>query len=290
MWIVILLLTGVLLVGVAVMKVRTDRQENVVQLKARICSMLTTGKTRLFNIYGVIKKLSVTVWWRYKALAMPLKVAIAAGCSVIWLIVFVAVFIGHPHNTSSPAATKKAVIKQRRLENKSNSSSSITGGVNDDLTDLQAKLVHIEKMLSSRRSVVNIDQVRADIHGLNQEITHIEQDNKTQYSALRSQITNLSSQLDRYQKTTASKLDEIEAVKNKVTCVSRSHLPFTVQSIDMVNGRNVVSVLYANMVSPLENDFTLAGWKLASSDYEHQTARFVNRTGVCASVNLNGHF
>jgi len=138
MWIVILLLTGVLLVGVAAMKVRTDRQENIVHLKARICSMLTTEKTRLFNIYGVIKKLSVTVWRRYKALAMPLKVAIAAGCSVILLIVFAAVFMGHSHNTVASVSTKKAVIKQSSSVNKPHSS-SLTGGVNDGLTDLQAK-------------------------------------------------------------------------------------------------------------------------------------------------------
>ncbi len=264
-------------------------------LKIRISAILDTTKNKVINSFFFIKGGSVTLLKRYQSLAMHLKVAIASGVGIIFLIVVVAIFSGHHHKATSYSVTKNTPMVEANLANQSSSTttsapSSGAHGINDDLTDLQAKLANIEKMLSSHRSVVNIDKVRADIHSLNQEITQIEQDNKAQYSALRSQITSLSSQLGSYQKTTTSKLDEIEAVKNKVKCLSSSHLPFTVQSIDMVNGRNVVSVLYANMVSPLENDFTLAGWKLSSSDYEHQTARFVNRKGVCASVNLNGNF
>lgn len=259
-------------------------------LKSRISAILNSTKNKVINSSFFIKKGSAALLKRYQSLAIHLKVAIAAGVGIIFLIVVVAIFSGHRHKTASSVIAQKTPMVAANLANQSASTTAGSPGINDDLTDLQAKLANIEKMLSSHRSVVNIDKVRADIHSLNQEITQIEQDNKAQYSALRSQITSLSSQLGSYQKTTTSKLDEIEAVKNKVKCLSSSHLPFTVQSIDMVNGRNVVSVLYANMVSPLENDFTLAGWKLSSSDYEHQTARFVNRKGVCASVNLNGNF
>ena len=262
-------------------------------LKTRISAILNGTKNKVINSCIFIKNGNAALLKRYQSLAIHLKVAIAAGVGIIFLIVVVAIFSGHRHKTSLSVAAQKTPMVTANLANQSESTtpgSSESHGINDDLTDLQAKLASIEKMLSSHRSVVNIDQVRADIHSLNQEITQIVQDNKAQYSALRSQITSLSSQLGSYQKTTTSKLDEIEAVKNKVKCLSSSHLPFTVQSIDMVNGRNVVSVLYANMVSPLENDFTLAGWKLSSSYYEHQTARFVNRKGVCASVNLNGNF
>lgn len=268
----------------------SDSKEKGLRLKERVSLTFNAIKKQMFNGCSFIKKSSVALFDRYKLLAMHLKVAIAAGVGVILLIIIAAIFSGHHHKSTLPVASNKTPMKEANIIAKSVPTPSVTGGVNDDLTDLQAKLANIEKMLSSRRSVVNIDKVRTDIHSLNQEITQIEQDNKAQYSALRSQITSLSSQLGSYQKTTTSKLDEIEAVKNKVKCLSASHLPFTVQSIDMVNGRNVVSVLYANMVSPLENDFTLAGWKLKSSDYEHQTARFVNRKGVCASVNLNGNF
>ena len=267
----------------------SDSKEKDSRLKGQVSSTFNAIKNKVFNL----KKSHVALIERYTSLAMHLKVAIAAGVSVILLIVIVAIFSGHHHKLTSSAVTKNTFMLKANLVNKSASTtptSSEAHGINDDLTDLQAKLANIEKTLSSQRSVVNIDKVRADVHSVSQEITQIEQDNKAQYSALRSQITRLSSQLGSYQKTTTSKLDEIEAVKNKVKCLSGSHLPFTVQSIDMVNGRNVVSVLYANMVSPLENDFTLAGWKLASSDYEHQTARFVNRKGVCASVSLNGNF
>lgn len=270
----------------------SDSKEKDLHLKGRKSSIFNATKNKVIGGCCFIKKSSVVLFKRYKSLAMHLKVAIAAGMGVIFLIVIVAVFSGHHHKATSSAVTKNTPMVEANLVNKSASTipaSSEAHGINDDLTDLQAKLTNIEKMLSSRRSVVNIDKVRADIHSLNQGITQIAQDNKAQYSALRSQITNLSSQLGTYQKTTTSKLNQIEAVKNKVKCLSSSHLPFTVQSIDMVNGRHVVSVLYANMVSPLENDFTLAGWKLTFSDYEHQTARFVNRKGVCASVNLNGN-
>lgn len=264
-----------------------------ISLKSRNSSILNSTKNKVINSCFFIKKGTTSILKRYQSLAMHLKVAIAAGVGIILLIVVVAIFSGHRHKTSSSVVAQETPMVAVNLTKQSVSTtpgSSGSYGINDDLTDLQAKLANIEKMLSSHHSVVNIDKVRADIHSLNQEITQIEQDNKAQYSALRSQIASLSSQLESYQKTTANKLDEIEAIKNKVKCLSSSHLPFTVQSIDMVNGRNVVSVLYANMVSPLENDFTLAGWKLSSSDYEHQTARFVNRKGVCASVNLNGSF
>lgn len=268
----------------------TDSKEKESRLKERVRSMLNTIKKTLSNSYCCIKGISAITLGRYKILAMHLKVAIVAGIGVILLIVLVTIFSGHHHGSASSVIASKPTIKPVSSIKKINLSESMTGGVNDDLTDLQAKLANIEKMLSNRRSVVNIDKVRTDIHGLNQEITQIEQENKAQYSALRSQITSLSSQLGAYQKTTTSKLNEIEAVKNKVSCLSSSHLPFTVQSIDRVNGRNVVSILYANRISPLENDFTLVGWKLTSSNYAHQSARFVNRKGVCVSVNIKDNF
>jgi hypothetical protein len=245
--------------------------------------VLNKTKGQLCQCYFLIKKMSLIILRRYQALTMFVRVVIAAGFFVIFVIILVAFFTGNHHRVApSVKAHQRAVVQH--------SPASSATGVSDDLIDLQAKLAHVEKMLSSKHSVVNIDQVKQDIKGLNQEITQIEQDNKAQYSALRLQITRLSSQLGGYQKTTTRKLDEIDAIKGKVRCLTAAHLPFTVQSIDLVNGRNVVSVMYADMVSPLENNFTLAGWKLASSNYEHQTARFISRKGVCASVNLNGTF
>ena len=268
----------------------SDRKEKYLHLKEWVSSIFSAIKNKLFNGCCFIKKSSAALFSCYKSLVMHLKVAIAAGVGVILLIIIVVIFSDYHHKSILPIVSNKTPLKETNLVAKPVLTPSITSGVNDNLTDLQAKLANIEKMLSSRRSVVNIDKVRTDIHSLNQEITQIEQDNKAQYSALHSQITSLSLRLGSYQKITTNKLDEIEAVHKKMKCLSGSYLPFVVQSIDMVNGRNVVSVLYANMVSPLENNFTLAGWKLTSSDYEHQTARFMNRKKVCASVNLNGNF
>lgn len=269
----------------------TVSKNNIAKFNSRAGVMIKMFFLFISKIYCKVKKIVVRLFQRFQALDLPLKIAASAGCCVIFIVVLIVLFSGQ--NKSSPLKnTALSVPKTQDVTSvkQFHDSSSITGGVNDDLSDLQAKLANIETMLSSRRSVVNIDKVRNDIHELTQEITLIERENKTQYSALRSQISLLSSQLGSYQKTTSDKLDEIEAVKNKVKCLNASHLPFTVQSIDMVNGRNVVSVLYAKMVSPLENDFTLAGWKLTTSDYEHQTARFVNREGVCAGVNLTSNF
>lgn len=245
------------------------------------CSLITS------LVLGKVKQVPVG----YMKLAIHMKIAIAVGVSFMLISIIAAVFSMYPKNEVAHVASNSRTFSSlNKTPEEDNVRRLIPSEVNNGLSDIQAKLANIEGMLSSRRSVVNIDKVRTDLHALGSEVKHIEQLDKNQYSALRSQINSLSSQLGDYQKMTSNKLNEIEDVRKGIKCLGASHLPFQIESIDMVNGRDVVSVMYASMVSPLENGFSLAGWKLKKSDYEHQSAMFVNHKGTCVSVNLGGNF
>lgn len=264
-------------------------KEKVLFFKKLICSKLGIFKNRIIDGCLFLKKYVVVLLNRYKLLSMQIKIVIPVSILIILILIILAASSTH-HSKANNYEANLVAEKLNSTDALKASVSPETGGLNDDLTDLQQKLANVEKMLSSRHSVINLDKVRSEINGLNQVVNQIESANKAQYNSLHSQIQDLSSQLESYQKLTASKLDEIESVNKKEKCLSASHLPFIVQSIDMVNGRDVISVLYDNMISPLENNFTLAGWRLKESDYQHQTARFVNRKGLCVNVNLNGEF
>jgi hypothetical protein len=166
----------------------------------------------------------------------------------------------------------------------------VTEKVNSGLSDLQAKLANIEVKLSGKHSVVNVDKVRRELHSLGEVVSKIERLNQSQYSSLNTHINDLTVMIAKYQKLTAKKLNEIESVKKGIKCLSSSDLPFRIESVDIVNGHNVVAVMYDKMISPLERGFALAGWKLKSSNYEQQEVVFVNKSGMCARVNLNGDF
>ena len=224
------------------------------------CSKLKALSMKLSNGYFFIKRVLSHLSMRYRALALPMKVTTVAGLGVVFLLILVALYPNPPQTAALSTLTPKASAKPVNTNSPPEPSLVMTSPVNEGLTDLQAKLAHIETLLSRKDAVLDIDKVRDEIHSLNQQIAQIEAANQAQYTALRAQIKGLSEQVGAYQKTTASKLDAIVAIKTKVRCLSGAHLPFRVQSIDEVNGTNVVSVLYANQVTPLETNFSLAGW------------------------------
>ena len=158
----------------------------------------------------------------------------------------------------------------------------------DQLTDVQAKLKGLMDMVSQSNDKPNIQVMKTTIDQLNGEIEVIKKDESDRYTALMNKITTLSAQLTTNQKETNRKFNNLVAIETHKTCLSKDKLPFKVNSIDMINGREVVSVYYDSMVTPLEQDFSLAGWKLKSANYQTQTATFVNAKGICAQSNLSG--
>ncbi len=241
-------------------------------------------KIKLKSMLDGFKNLLKTIFTRFKSLTLAYKVLYLFSIALIAIILLIMI-------TSSLSHFRHSINSEEGLNDHTiNRPLPVTDNVSSDLTDLQAKLANIESMLSAKKSVVDVDRIKESIGELNEEILQIEDENKSQYGALHAEITNLFSQVITYQKQTTDKLNEIANANNKKICIAASNLPFVVQSIDMINGRNVVSVSYADMTSPLESSFSLAGWKLVESDYEHQTARFVNHTDQCVEINLKGEF
>ena len=223
----------------------------------------------------------------YRGLRRLMKIALGAGLLLfLLLLVFIINVSHHPHKKTQTQKIHAHVVQQRT----STPALDTANHVNEALSDLQAKLANVEQMLAKNSGAIDRDKLKNDIHLMIRTLNQITLDEKQAYETLSAQIHGLSTALSHYQKTTVQKLDAMDAKNHPLKCLEPSHLPFTVQSIDRINGQDVVSVLYAAKNAALEKDFSIAGWKLVASDYEQQKARFVNRQGACVSVNLPGSF
>jgi hypothetical protein len=160
----------------------------------------------------------------------------------------------------------------------------------DQLTDVQTKLSDIKNLVSDKNNQNDINNIKVALENLNTQIGTIINEDKANQLAMEQKFTALSTQLVTMQKETNKNFANLEAIDQHKKCYPASKLPFTVRSIDFINGRAVVSVAYDNSVVPLEKNFALAGWKLSSADYQTQTAVFVDPKGICAQSNLNNNF
>lgn len=158
------------------------------------------------------------------------------------------------------------------------------------LNAIQATLAQVQQRLSQPATPALNASIKTTLAGVTASLSHLQASNQQHYQALSQQVGKLASTVASNQHATVKQLTTLEKLNSHQTCLSADHLPFTVRSIDWINGQAVVSVQYNHSVVPLEQHFSLAGWQLKHSDYEQQTAQFTNTQGVCAAVQLKGGF
>ena len=160
----------------------------------------------------------------------------------------------------------------------------------DQLTNVQAQLADIVTLVSNSQDTADMKAIKTALSGLSEQVGSIKTEEQNRYNAIMAQYTALTQQLIANQKETNKNFTNLEAIDQHKKCYPASKLPFTVRSIDLINGRVVVSVFYDTMVTPLEKNFTLAGWQLSNANYTTQVATFVDAKGICAQSNLNSNF
>jgi uncharacterized protein YukE len=161
----------------------------------------------------------------------------------------------------------------------SHKSTAILAEIQNVDTEIQA-LSDMNKGSSGFQN--SITKLNADLLQLQQAVTD---------TAKTSDVTKVSGQINSMQSDMDNQMLDIKkAVAGDGTkqYLSEDVLPFQVIAIDVISQQPFVSVNYQNHITPLAIGDALAGWKVATADYDSETAELVNDRGQYVKVIVQG--
>jgi hypothetical protein len=227
--------------------------------------MMSTYRLRLTNILGTLKP-SEDMFSTIKE-NRAVKYSLVAGFLVVVILGIIALS-RHTYSTAQSVEiqNKRSDVILHELNDISNQLDKIS------INPMEPKQSHLAlKQISSdiaeiHGAVANIAK-SADVEKVSSEIELVKDDVDTQMSDIKKTMS--------------------ESLGNK-QYLDQDALPFKILSIDMIGGEPYVSVNYEDHISPLGVSDLMAGWRLASVDYDNNLAEFVNEKNQFVKIDLQG--
>lgn len=149
---------------------------------------------------------------------------------------------------------------------------------------LSMTLSHIERTLSEKRSVVNVESLRKELARARGQATALaKQSNQLITQAIAKSTAQLNTRLE----TITQQLKMLQEKGKKIVFVHPSTLPFKVISINNIQQNDIVTIRYNHTTWPLNIGDYLAGWRLIHADFSAQRAEFVNQQKQHVMISLN---
>ena len=136
---------------------------------------------------------------------------------------------------------------------------------------------------SKKKSPIDLSPLEHRLKKLNKQIASLSKQNRTSVQNETEYTHNLQAQLKKMEQ----KLTTLtHATESHPRVVSAKKMPFSVQSIDLIQGHPLVTVRYSHQWVPLRLGEHLAHWVLVKADEEHQSASFKNAKNQYARIQL----
>lgn len=151
------------------------------------------------------------------------------------------------------------------------------------LTQLQQKVDAMSEGLSSSQSVSDLDSLRQGLTQISNQIENLQKDNAQSLKEIMdSENAVVNQKLDELKEG----VTELKDLQHPVKYLPAKELPFSVQSIDLIQQQPVVTISYANKTQPLDLGYSVAGWELVKANYVQQRAEFKNKDDAHIVINL----
>ena len=151
------------------------------------------------------------------------------------------------------------------------------------LSLLQQKVDTLSQNLNSSQSVTDIDNLKQGLTQISTQIESLQKDNaQSLKEIMESENSVVNQKLDELKEG----VTELKDLQHPVKYLPAKELPFSVQSIDLIQQQPVVTIGYANKTQPLYLGYSVAGWELVKANYGQQRAEFKNKDDAHIVINL----
>ncbi|WP_051555224.1 hypothetical protein [Legionella fairfieldensis] len=159
-----------------------------------------------------------------------------------------------------------------------NESSAVAEQVISRLNELQSHLKSVEAVAVKPQPVVDLSGFEERLGTISQEVAALRHFNPDELkTGLEHRLSQAEDSLSQQLHTLSGTLNELQAKTQAVKYLPLKALPFAVMSIDSIQNMPVASLHYDYKTIPVEKGDALAGWKVVSVDFRHQTIEFENK-------------
>jgi hypothetical protein len=240
-------------------------------LKSRLSQRI---KQRLCRVGKLCKSLALLYFRKlrcFKQLSKKHQKIVISGFAVVGVILAVLSGVHVLSATQSEAGHLNAAIYYQAKKSAK------------DLDALSDQVTRITEQLSSKRSVVDMDAIKQSLIQVTIQIKSISDENA---ESLRQFIQDENIVVNKKLDSLQLGVNSLQENMHKVTYVDEKELPFTVESVDLIQQQAVVTVRYDYKSQPLDVGYSMAGWELIKADFSKQTAEFINKKDQHILVHL----
>jgi hypothetical protein len=208
---------------------------------------------------------------KFDRASQRLKVALLSS-SAIAVIALILLIINHHHKNKNEQSRQLNAAMYSQVSKAS-----------EDLSIIGVQVASLTESLNNEHSVVEFDVIRKSLDKMSRQIQEMKDKNDDSLTLLiQVQGDKTNQKLDSLQ----AGIDALQINENKVIYLHEQELPFLLESVDLIQQQQVVTVRYDYKSQPLDVGYSLAGWELISADFSKQRAEFRNHKQQHIIINL----
>lgn len=151
------------------------------------------------------------------------------------------------------------------------------------LVNLQQQVGNLTQALNTPQTVVDLDGLKQGLSQISSQIDTLQKDNA---ASLKEIMENENALVNKKLDELQAGVTELKDLQHPIKYLPAKELPFSVQSIDLIQQQPVVTIAYANKSQPLDLGYSVAGWELIKANYAQQRAEFKNKEDMHIVINL----
>lgn len=156
-----------------------------------------------------------------------------------------------------------------------------------DTQSVKAQLNTVERALSQLSyHNQNPEYFKDTLSSINNNMTSLQK--SVDQSAKSSDVDKITTQITVITQNIGELKKLVAESGNGKEYLDAKTLPFKVISVDVISQQPFVSVDYQNHITPFGIGDTIAGWEIASADYDNAVAEFKNSKDQYIKINLQG--